>query len=105
MHFCNPAAFCWGISGPSFHSISLFRCLFSLHLVLLLFLYCQLKKNSFANGSDFFSLHKLSNILRARLFGMALVEQLGDDGWWYVQLAAVWQVDAFLDISNFEGTD
>ena len=21
---------------------------------------------------------------------MALVEQLGDDGWWYVQLAAIW---------------
>ena len=21
---------------------------------------------------------------------MAFVEQLGDDGWWYVQLAAIW---------------
>ena len=37
---------------------------------------------------------------------MALVEQLGDDGWWYVPLAAVWQVYAFfLDISNTEGAD
>ena len=26
---------------------------------------------------------------------MALVEQLGGDGWWYVPLAAVWQVYAF----------
>ena len=49
-------------------------------------------------------LRKFSNILRARLFGMALVEQLGDDGWWYVQLAAMWQVYAFLNIS-IEGTD
>ena len=65
-------------------------CLLScfLCLVLLLFLSCHFS----ANGPfSFFPPKTLKYFsLRVRLFCMALVEQLGDDGRWYVQLAAVW---------------
>ena len=64
--------------------------LFFLPIVLLLFLSCYFS----ADGpfSWLFSLQKTLKYfsLRVRLFCMALVEQLGDDGRWYVQLAAVW---------------
>ena len=66
-----------------FLSPVLFFCLF-----LLLFLSCHFS----ANGplSWVFS-RKLSNIFCYELrFFMALVEQLQDDGRWYVQLAAIW---------------
>ena len=38
----------------------------------------------------FFPENSIFFLLRVRLFCMALVEQLGDDGRWYVQLAAIW---------------
>ena len=55
----------------------------------------SVKKEFFCEWFWFFSLHKFSNILRARLFGMALVEQLGDDGagrWRLVVCAACCRV-------------
>ena len=56
-------------------------------LVLLLFLSCHFSDNGLF--SWLFSRKLKYCLLRVRLFCMALVEQLGDDGRWYVQLAAI----------------
>ena len=78
-----------GLSSDSrFLSPILFFC-----LVILLFLSCHFS----ANGPfSFFSPKTLKYFsLRVRLFCMALVEQLGDDGRWYVQLAAIYMALVF----------
>ena len=81
-----------GISGLSFNSPFpiLFSCFFC--LVLLLFLSCHFS----ANGSfslTFFQKTLQYFSLRVRPFCMALVEQLGDDGWLVVCAAGIYHYE------------